>query len=58
MALHSAINRRVDKLMEEGLLKEVKHLLSMGYSETPAMKVSDTKNSYCTLTVKLHLKAE
>ncbi|WP_314021834.1 tRNA (adenosine(37)-N6)-dimethylallyltransferase MiaA [Mogibacterium diversum] len=37
--LYTRINRRVDKLMEEGLLKEVKHLLSMGYnSETPAMK--------------------
>lgn len=37
--LYTRINRRVDKLMEEGLLKEVKHLLSMGYNrETPAMK--------------------
>ena len=37
--LYTRINIRVDKLMEEGLLKEVKHLLSMGYnSETPAMK--------------------
>lgn len=37
--LYTRINRRVDKLMEEGLLKEVNHLLSMGYnSETPAMK--------------------
>ena len=37
--LYTRINRRVDKLMEEGLLKEVKHLLSMGYNhDTPAMK--------------------
>ncbi len=37
--LYTRINRRVDKLMEEGLLKEVKHLLSMGYNHnTPAMK--------------------
>ena len=39
--LYTRINRRVDKLMEDGLLKEVKHLLSIGYnSETPAMKLS------------------
>lgn len=37
--LYNRINRRVDKLMEEGLLKEVKHLLAMGYNhDTPAMK--------------------
>nr|WP_298572468.1 tRNA (adenosine(37)-N6)-dimethylallyltransferase MiaA [uncultured Mogibacterium sp.] len=37
--LYNRINRRVDKLMEEGLLKEVKHLIAMGYNhDTPAMK--------------------
>ena len=37
--LYTRINRRVDKLMDEGLLKEVEHLLEMGYNQdTPAMK--------------------
>lgn len=37
--LYNRINRRVDKLMKEGLLQEVKHLIAMGYNhDTPAMK--------------------
>lgn len=37
--LYNRINRRVDKLMQEGLLKEVRGLIKRGYTkDTPAMK--------------------
>lgn len=37
--LYTRINRRVDKLMQEGLLEEVKDLIKRGYTKnTPAMK--------------------
>ena len=55
--LYTRINRRVDKLMEEGLLKEVKHLLSMGYnSETPAMKGIGYKELLLYLDGKVKLE--
>lgn len=32
-ALYDRINRRVDMMLEEGLLEEVKHLMDMGYTQ-------------------------
>ncbi|MFD2628467.1 tRNA (adenosine(37)-N6)-dimethylallyltransferase MiaA [Oceanobacillus kapialis] len=36
--LYSRINDRVDKMLEEGLVKEVEALYEKGYKDTPAMK--------------------